>query len=131
MITAGLWLHPALVWYSCQSESVSCPVVDSLQPHRLYSPWNSPGQNSGVSSLSFFQGIFPTQGLNPGLPHCRQILYQLSHRGSPRILEQAAYPFSSVSLPGASMRKPTHDKVMWRGLMGKASQASGFPPGIS
>ena len=40
-------------------------------------PWNSPGQNTGVSSLSLLQGIFPTQGLNPGLPHCRQILYQL------------------------------------------------------
>ena len=64
----------------CKSLSI---VSDSLQPHELYSPWNSPGQNTGVSSLSFLQGIFPTQGLNPGLPHCRQILYQLSHKGSP------------------------------------------------
>ena len=48
------------------------------------SPWrpHSPGQNTGVGSLSLLQGIFPTQGLNPGLPHCRQILYQLSHQGS-------------------------------------------------
>ena len=44
------------------------------------SPWNSLGQNTGVGSLSLLQGIFPTQGLNPGLPHCRQILYQLSHK---------------------------------------------------
>ena len=51
------------------------------------SPRNSPGQNIGVGSSSLLQGIFPTQGLNPGLPHCRQILYQLSHKGSPRILE--------------------------------------------
>ena len=43
------------------------------------------------------RGIFPIQGLNPGLPHCRQILYQLSHKGSPRILEWVAYPFSSRS----------------------------------
>ena len=43
--------------------------------------WNSPGQNTGVGSLSLLQGIFPTQGSNPGLPHCRQILYQLSHKG--------------------------------------------------
>ena len=43
------------------------------------------------------QGIFPTQGSNPGLPHCRQILYQLSHMGSPRILEWVAYPFSRGS----------------------------------
>ena len=43
------------------------------------SPWNSPGQNTGVGSLSLLQGILPTQGLNPGLPHCRWILYQLRH----------------------------------------------------
>ena len=43
---------------------------------------NSPGQNTGVGSLSLLQGIFPTQGLNPGLLHCRLILYQLSHKGS-------------------------------------------------
>ena len=66
------------------SVSESCSVMsDSLQPHGLYSPWNSPCQNTGVGSLSLFQAIFPTQGLNPGLPHCRQILYQLSHQGSP------------------------------------------------
>ena len=55
----------------------SCPT---LWLHGQYSPWNSTGQNSGVGSLSLLQGIFPTQGLNPGLPHCRQILYQLSYR---------------------------------------------------
>ena len=58
-------------------------VADSLRPYGLYSPWNSPGQNTGVGRLSLLQGIFPTQGLNPGLPHCRRILYQLSHQGSP------------------------------------------------
>ena len=78
------------------SESHSV-VSDSLQPHGLYSPWNSPGQNTGVGSLSLLQGNFPTQGLNPGLPHCRWILYLLSHKGSPRILEWVAYPFSSKS----------------------------------
>jgi len=61
------------------------------------SPWNSPGQNTGVGSLSLLQGIFSTQGLSPGLPHCKQILYQLSYKGSPRILEWVAYPFSSRS----------------------------------
>ena len=70
-------------------------VSDSLQPPGLYSPWNSPGQKSGVGSLSLLQGVFLTQGSNPGLPHCRWILYQLSHEGSPRILEWVAYPFSS------------------------------------
>ena len=61
------------------------------------SPWNSPGQNTGVGSLFVLPGIFLIQGLNLGLPHCRWILYQLSHQGSPRILEWVAYPFSSES----------------------------------
>ena len=58
-------------------------VSDSLWPPGLYSPWNSPGQNTGVGSLSLLQGIFSAQGLNPGLPHCRWTLYQLSYQGSP------------------------------------------------
>ena len=53
-------------------------MSDSWWLHGLYSPWNSPGQNTGVGSL--LQGIFPTPELNPGLPHCRQMLYQLSHQ---------------------------------------------------
>ena len=72
-------------------------MSSSLQPHGLYSLWNSPGQNIRVGSLSLLQEIFPTQGLNPGLLHCTWILYQLSHKGSPRILEWVAYPFSSRS----------------------------------
>ena len=79
--------------FGCPNEKVkfaqSCPT--------LYSPWNSPGQNIGVGSLSLLQGIFPTQGPNAGLWHCRQILYQLSHTGNSRILEWVAYPFSSGS----------------------------------
>ena len=79
-----------------KSESDCCVVVsDSLRPHELYNPWNSPGQNTGAGSLSLLQGIFPTQGLNPGLPHCRWILYQLRHKGSQRILKWVVYPFSS------------------------------------
>ena len=63
-----------------ESESHSV-VSDSLWPRGLYSPWNSPGQNTGVGNLSLLQGIFLiTQGSNPGLPHCRQSLYQLSHK---------------------------------------------------
>ena len=82
------------VHWSKVSHSV---VSDSLWPQGLYSPWNSPGQNTGVGSLSLLQGIFPAQGSNPGLPHYRQILYQLIYKGSPRILEWLVYPFSSVS----------------------------------
>ena len=59
--------------------------------------WNSLGQDTEVGSLSLLQGIFPTQGLNSGLLRCGQILYQLSHKGSQRILEWVAYPFSRGS----------------------------------
>ena len=88
----------------------------------LYSPWNSPGHNTGVGSQFPSPGIFPTQGSNPGLRHCRQILCQLSHKGSPsevkvvqycltrcnpinytvhgilqaRILEWVAFPFTGI-----------------------------------
>ena len=66
-----------------KSECGSCSVVsDSLQPHGLYSPRNSPGRNTGMGSLSLLQGIFPTQEPNPGLLNCRWILYQLIHKGN-------------------------------------------------
>ena len=66
-----------------------------LKPSKLLCPWNSPGKNTEVGCHSLLQGIFPTQGSNPGLPHWKQILYQVSHKGSPRLLECIAYPFSS------------------------------------
>ena len=105
----GHFLKNCEVYWS-KSHSV---VSDSLWPQGLYSPWNSPGQNTGVGSLSLFQGIFPIQGSNPGLPHCRQILYQLSYKGSPRILEWIAYPFSSESSQS-------------RGLIGVSCPGGGF-----
>ena len=67
-----------------ESESRSV-VSNSLPLHGLYSTWNSPGQNTGVGSLSLLQGIFPVQGSNPSVLHWRMILYQLSHKGSPDI----------------------------------------------
>ena len=73
------------------SESESRSVVsDSLWPHGPYSLWNSPGQNTGVGSLSFLQGIFPSQGSNQSLLHLRQIFYQLSSQGSPKQLYHLA-----------------------------------------
>ena len=51
------------------------------QPARLLCPWNSPGKNTGVGNHSLLWGIFPSQGSNPGLLHCGQILYYLSHEG--------------------------------------------------
>ena len=59
----------------------------ALRPHGLCSAWDSPGQNPGVGSRSLLQGIFPTQGSNPGLPHCRRILYHLSHQKKPSTLK--------------------------------------------
>ena len=58
---------------------------------------NSPGRNAEVGCHALFQGLFQAQGSKPGLLHCRRILYQLSHQGSPGILERVAYPFSRVS----------------------------------
>ena len=63
--------------FTSESRSV---MSNSLHPHGLYSPWNSPDQNAGLDSLFLLQVIFPTQGSTAGLPHCRWILYQLSHK---------------------------------------------------
>ena len=72
----------------------SCPTLcDPMD----CSPWNSPGQNTRVDSLSLLQGIFPTQRSSPGLPHCRWILYQLNHKASPRIL-QWIFPTQELNL---------------------------------
>ena len=106
-----IWYFTFSVWLTSDSVSMtlsrfirvgangiseSCSVVsDSLWPHGQHSSWNSPGQNTGVGSLSLLWGIFPTQGLSPGLLHCRWILYQLSHQGNPRILKWVAYSFFS------------------------------------
>ena len=64
-------------WYRTTSESRSV-VSNSLQPHGLYSPWNSPGQNTGMGSLSLLRGSSQPR-VQISHPHCRRILYQLSH----------------------------------------------------
>ena len=81
-----VWWCPG-IWAQCwalsqwgESESRSV-VSSSLWPHGLYSPWNSPGQNIGVGSLSLLQGIFPTQELCQGFLHWKQIFHQLSYKG--------------------------------------------------
>ena len=71
------------IWMRLKNNIVLSVCSDSLWPHGVSSPWNSPGQNTGLGSLSLLQRIFPTQGLNQGLLHCRQIVYQLSYEGSP------------------------------------------------
>ena len=96
-----MWMIPSLSFWrrKKKEKSASLSVVsNSLQ---LYRPWNSPHQNTGVGSHSLLQGIFPMQGLNPSLPHCRL----MSHKGSPRILEWVAYPISrGSSLPRNQIR---------------------------
>ena len=78
----------------------SCPTLcDSMDcsPPGSSIHGDSPPKSTGVGCHAFLQGIFPTQGSKPGLPHGRWILYCLSHQGSPRILKWVAYPFSSGS----------------------------------
>ena len=78
-------------------------MSSSFQPHGLYCSRNSPGQKTGVGSLSLLQGIFPTQGSNPGLPHGRWILYQLSHQGSPLEVQTLNY-WTAEEFPSSSFK---------------------------
>ena len=95
----GGWLVlPGLPWkVKVKWKSLSC--VDSLWTHGPYSPWNSPGQNTGVGNLSLLQGIFPIQGSNPGLPHCRQIflLVEPQSPGLSQTLELYYFALSFLS----------------------------------
>ena len=84
-------------------------LVRQLVNHGLYSPWNSPGQNTKVCSLSLLQGIFPTQGSSPGIPQWSRILLELSHQGSQRMLAWVVYPFSSR----ASQKLNFSQKLNW------------------
>ena len=73
----------------------------------LYRPWNSPGQNTGVGCHALLQGIFPTQEVNPGLPHCRQILYLAEAPGKPGLV-------CSVNISILQVRSP--DLTHWRSI---------------
>ena len=108
----GLHVEIIMLLFSHQWVYECCSAVsNSLRPCGLYSPWNSPGHNTGVGGRSLLQGIFPTQGLNPDLPHCKQILYQLSHQRRPRILEWVAYSSSS----GLSSLYTDEGEIQWGG----------------
>ena len=78
----------------CSANESDSVILTLCDPMDYTSPLNSPGQNTGMGSLSLLLGIFPMQGLNPGLPHCREVPNQLNHKGNPRVLEWVAYPFS-------------------------------------
>ena len=89
-VLATLWpvhlcplsLKPKAVIHESERHSV---MSDSLQQYGLYSPWTSPGQKTRVGSHSLLQGIFPTEGSNPGLLHCGWILYLLRHLRKPTL----------------------------------------------
>ena len=95
-----------------QSCPTLCEPMDCSHPPGSSVHGDSPGKNAGVGCHALFQGIFPTQGCSPGLPHCRRNLYHLSHQGSPRILEWVAYPFCSGS------SRPRN----WTGVSGTAGR---------
>ena len=83
--------------------TILCSVVSDCSPMDCSPPGSSIhgdslGKNTGVGCHALpLQGNFPTQGSNPGLPHCKWIHYRLSHQGSPRILEWVSYLFSRGS----------------------------------
>ena len=110
------------------SESHSL-MSDSLRLQ--YSPWSSPGQNTGLGSLSLLQGIFPTQGLNPGLPHCRRILYQLSHKGRLPVQRTGFKPWSK-KIPHAvrqlSLWATTTEPVLQRSCCATGGATTGETP---
>ena len=102
------------------SESHSV-VSNSLWPHRLYSQWNSPGQNTGVGSLSLLQGIFLTQESNWDLLHCRQILDQLSYQESryPLLIHLSLSIHCSLSIHYLPIYQPLTSGSVLKNLPGK------------
>ena len=105
---------------SAVQEKVKEKVTQScltLWLHELHSPGNSPGQNTEMGSFTLLQGIFPTQELNPGLLHCRQIIYQLSYQGSP-CARKAGVKNQSPGIPW-----------QWLGLGAFTAEGAGLIPG--
>ena len=88
----------------------SCPALCNPMD---YTPWNSLGQNIGVGTFSLLQGISPTQRLNPGLPHCRQILYQLSHKGGWQIPRSAWWVGKQDPLQYSCLENPMDRGAWW------------------
>ena len=128
----------------CVSRSV---VSNSLWPHglqptRLLCPWDFPGKYTGVGCHFLLQGIFPTQGLNPGLLHCRQILYRLSYKGrpSPSVVSNSLRPYGLYTVHGIFQArilewvvKPFSRGSSWpRNELGSSAlQVDSLPTGLS
>ena len=87
--------HYSLLCLVTQSCLTLCDPMDWGPPGSVHG--DSPGKNTGVGWYALLQGVFPTQGLNPGLMHCWQLLYHLNHQGSPKLLKWVVYPFSRGS----------------------------------
>ena len=102
--------HPASRWGRIQAK---CELLSRVRLCDPVDAWNSPGKNTGGRSLSLRQEIFPTRGLNPGLPHCRQILYQMSHKGS-RFKQSC--PWNSTA--SGRLRRPGKHKALGSGPRG-------------
>ena len=113
-------------------------MSNSLRSHELYSPWNSPGQNTGLGSLALLQGISPAQELNPGVLHCRQILYQLSHcTWNPHINDKSndgmkrgdgPLEFRGPRFPSRSWKQSGPESRSWRQREWRNILASSCPP---
>ena len=88
-----LWYVLCLVAQLCLT--LCDPMICNLPGSSIRG--DSPHKNTGVGCHALLQGIFPTQRLNPGLPHCMQVVYWLNHQGNPRTLEWITYPFSRGS----------------------------------
>ena len=108
---------------STQSYLTLCSSLDCSLPGSSVRE-DSPGKNTGVGCHDLLQGIFPTQGSNPGPLHWRRILYHLSHQASPRILEWVAYPFFRGS---SQPRNPTVVSCIAGGGIREAQQRSIWP----
>ena len=105
-VSDSLWL------YSPLSSS-----VHGICDCKLLCPWDSPGENIGVGCRSLLQGIVPTQGLNPGVLPCRQILYHLSHQGSPSIkLDPQYVTYLDLTLGFMQNKEQADTTVRWLGL---------------
>ena len=100
----------------------SCPAFcDPIDCTRLLCPWNSLGKNAGVGCHSLLQGIFPTQGPNLGLLHCKQILYHLNHHGSSHVMIWQSFKIYETQVRSLGWEDPlekrtaTHSSVLaWR-----------------
>ena len=107
-------------------------IPNSLRPHgpsRFLCPRDSPGKNTGMGCHALHQGIFSTEGLNPGLPHCRQILYRLSHQGYARTT-YLQWPRNTYFHPRSLSGVPSAYSLTPPGMPQKQTDSSGitFPP---